>query len=151
FAGQLEQDLRIRPGELDGEVRGGAVGVLGDAVNDRLGEIESRRRELRAVAITESVDELGLGPEVLPALARPGPDHHLDSAWREWIGAVVIASGLYDGELDVGEIEGDLAQTPAVLAGLLERRPFGKARANPEHALVEVRQELGAQARHDRK
>ena len=44
--GQAKQHVGIGAAELDGQVGRGAVGVLGDAVDDRLREVESGGGEL---------------------------------------------------------------------------------------------------------
>src|SRR5262249_55222236 len=64
--GQFEQLVRIGSAELHGQIGGRPVGVLGHAVDDRLGEVEARGWELRAAAAPERGNQLLLSPELLP-------------------------------------------------------------------------------------
>ena len=145
--GQGEQHLGVGAGEFDGQVGRGAVGILGNAVDDRLREVEAGCGELLPVAFPQCGDQLLLGPELPPLVARLRADHHLDPAGRERVGAVVIATRLHDGKLHVGELQGHFPQPAAILARLLQRRALGKIRADPNRSFVQIRQELGSQPR----
>src|SRR5262249_15298273 len=98
--------------------------------------------KLLAIPGPQHGDQVLLSPELFPLFPRLGADHHFNATGRERIGAVVVAASLHDGKLDVREIEGNLAKTASVVAGLLERCTFRKIGTDPHNALIQVRQEL---------
>ena len=150
-AAKVQQHVGVGARELDGQVGRRAVGVLGDAVDDRLREVEARRGELVA-------QPRAAGRRPAPAscvncvhcVARLRADHHLQAAGRKRIGAAVVAAGLHGDELDVGELAGRsrgcACRTSAVCWSDVPSGKLARTQITPSSMYG---QELDAEPRHD--
>ena len=91
-----------------------------------------------------SLDEIALGLARRPGRIRMRLDQELVAIGAERVHARVVSAALGHHHLDFRRLPNELPDAGGGLGRFFERDPRRQIRPNPDHAFVELRQELGA-------
>ena len=140
----LLEHFEVRPKNLDDQFPGNAGEGLLDVVLDVLREVEFQSGDLRHLRIHPS-DQLILVVDVAPLASRLEVHVHFEIVRALGVGAVIRPAELREDLADLRGEQHDRANSPLHELRLLERDPDRHRDAEPNVALIERRQKLGAE------
>ena len=145
--GQTAQFREVRAADDHGEIGRGSGHRFRNRIDDRLSEVQQDSRNLLIQLAAKIGDQVLFGAAQRPCRVRFECDQELVPVGTERIRARFITAGLGAHHKNLRVTLDQRAHLAGHLRGLLERCSRWKVCPDPDHSLVEIRQEFGAQPR----